>query len=208
MHVIAITHPKTPFERRVLDQMHQLRARVFRDRLGWSVACSSGREYDEFDQLKPVYIVALKDTDTVIGCARLLPATGTTMLESVFPQLLPDGVLPAHARMIESSRFCVDTDQGQGRGSGSLHAATLTMFAGIVEWSMIHGFTEIATATDVRFERILARAGWPLRRLGSPVMINETRSVAGILPADEGAFVQLRPSEYRSAFVTGEQKAA
>ncbi|MCP1748934.1 acyl-homoserine-lactone synthase [Bradyrhizobium japonicum] len=32
----------------------------------------------------------------------------------------------------------------------------------MIEWSMSNGFDEIATATDVRFERILQRAGWPI----------------------------------------------
>lgn len=52
-----------------------------------------------------------------------------------------------------------------------MHQATLTMFAGIIEWSMANGYDEIVTATDLRFERILNRAGWPLRRLGEPVEI-------------------------------------
>lgn len=41
--------------------------------------------------------------------------------------------------MIESSRFCVDTHLEAGRGGGQLHQATLTMFAGIIEWSMASG---------------------------------------------------------------------
>lgn len=102
--------------------------------------------------------------------------------------------------MIESSRFCVDTDVSAQRGQGALHLATLAMFAGIVEWSVREGITEIATATDVRFERILNRAGWPMSRLGDVVLINETLSVAGVLPANHGTFARLRPREYQSMF--------
>lgn len=100
--------------------------------------------------------------------------------------------------MIESSRFCVDTALAEGRGDGSIHEATLTMFAGIVEWCMANGYTEIATVTDLRFERILARVGWPLRRLGEPKKIGVTMAVAGTLPADADTFLRLRPSQYRS----------
>jgi N-acyl-L-homoserine lactone synthetase len=35
------------------------------------------------------------------------------------------------------------------------------MFAGIVEWCLAAGYHEIVTATDVRFERIHNRAGFP-----------------------------------------------
>lgn len=208
MRVIAIAKPRTAAEAGIIDEMHRLRARIFQGRLSWSVRCVSGREFDEFDDLAPTYIVALTDRDAVIGCARLLPATGKTMLGALFSQLLRDGRLPAHRRMIESSRFCVDTACEEGRAEGQLHAATLTMFAGIVEWCMANGYTEIATATDVRFERILKRAGWPMRRLGEPLLINETRSVAGILAADAASFERLRPDGYCSAIPAVQKRAA
>ncbi|PSJ51337.1 acyl-homoserine-lactone synthase TraI [Pseudaminobacter soli (ex Li et al. 2025)] len=208
MRVIAITKPRTASETRIIDEMHRLRARIFQGRLSWNVRCTSGREHDEFDDLAPTYIITISEANSLIGCARLLPATGTTMLGTVFPQLLRNGRLPAHRGMIESSRFCVDTGCEEGRAAGALHVATLTMFTGIVEWSMANGYSEIATATDVRFERILKRAGWPMRRLGQPTMINETRSVAGILQADATSFGRLRPEGYRSTFAGLQPKAA
>lgn len=52
--------------------------------------------------------------------------------------------------------------------------------------------------TDLRFERILARVGWPLRRLGEPKKIGVTMAVAGTLPANAKTFLRLRPSKYRS----------
>jgi acyl homoserine lactone synthase len=82
------------------------------------------------------------------------------------------------------------------------------MFADIVEWCLLKGYSELATATDVRFERILNRAGWPMRRLGSPTMINETRSVAGVLPVNFETFCRLRPERYSSSFVGVQTRAA
>jgi len=208
MHLKAIRNAKSPEDLNLLDQMHQLRATVFGGRLSWKVHCFEGREFDEFDALSPTYILAISPEQQVVGSARLLPAMGTTMLQTVFPQLLETGRLISHNSMIESSRFCVDTASAEGRGTGSLHIATLAMFAGIVEWSMLNGYSEIATATDVRFERILKRAGWPMRRLGSPTRINETHSVAGVLAADRASFDRLRPEHYRSSFMPLQQKAA
>ncbi|KVK61165.1 hypothetical protein L907_21965 [Agrobacterium sp. C13] len=113
--------------------------------------------------------------------------------------MLADGSLNATSAMIESSRFCVDTTLPAGRGGGQLHLATLTLFAGIIEWSMAHGYDKIVTATDLRFERILNRAGWPMARLGEPVAIGNTVAIAGTLPADQASFEQVRPSNYRPA---------
>ncbi|MQX81474.1 acyl-homoserine-lactone synthase TraI [Sinorhizobium medicae] len=208
MRVVAIKNPKSQAEKRVVHEMHRLRARVFRGRLAWNVRCTSGLEIDRFDKLSPTYILCLNRSDAVMGCARLLPAIDGTILEQVFPQLLETAHLPTHHRVIESSRFCVDTNSVAEREHAGLHSATLAMFAGIVEWSILNGYREIVTATDVRLERILRRAGWPLSRLGSPAQINETRSVAGLLPADWQSFDRLRPSIYSSNFAPQQKEAA
>lgn len=207
MQVLAFSLPRTIQEAHLLHLHYQLRARVFFDRLGWEVDVRAGCESDGFDALRPTYVLAIAETGQLVGCARLLPALGPTMVADVFPSLLPDGQLSAHAAMIESSRFCVDTALAEGRGSGSVHEATLTMFAAIVEWCMANGYTEIVTVTDLRFERILARVGWPLLRLSEPKKIGVTMAVAGTLPADADTFKRLRPSDYRSEFTPLSQVA-
>ena len=206
MNVLAINTPTAKSELTLLDEMHRLRAEVFQGRLSWNVQCINDREHDEFDRLAPTYIIALSSRGRVVGCARLLPAMGTTM-GSVFPQLLDGRHLDAHRGMIENSRFCMDTADEEGRVEASLHSATLVMFAAIVEWCLLKGYSELTTATDVRFEPILNRAGWPMRRLGSPTMINETRSVAGVLPVNFETFCRLRPERYTS-FVGVQTRAA
>lgn len=208
MRIVAIKNPKSEAEYRLIHGMHRLRARIFRGRLAWNVRCTFGLKVDNFDELKPTYILCIGRSDAVIGCARLLPAKSGTMLERVFPQLLESAHLRVHPRMIESSRFCVDTEATGRQQQSGLHTATLAMFAGIVEWSILNGYSEIVTATDVRLERILRRAGWPLKRLGSPVQINETRSIAGVLPADWVSFDRLRPGTYSSNFSTPKKEAA
>ncbi|URK86327.1 GNAT family N-acetyltransferase (plasmid) [Rhizobium sp. RCAM05350] len=198
MQVLALSTPRTIPEAHLLHTHYQLRARVFADRLGWEVDVAAGCESDGFDALRPTYVLAITETGQLAGCARLLPTLGPTMAADVFPSLLPDGQLNGHAAMIESSRFCVDTALAEGRGDGSIHEATLTMFAGIIEWCFMNGYTEIVTVTDLRSERILARVGWPLQRLGEPKKIGVTMAVAGTLPANAETFLRLRPSNYRS----------
>jgi acyl homoserine lactone synthase len=200
MNVLALSAPRTRHESDLLKRHHQLRAQVFSGRLGWEVKVEAGFESDEFDALSPTYILATAREDRLAGAARLLPAVGPTMIANVFPSLLPNGHLNAHAAMVESSRFCVDTSLAEGRGEGSVHEATLSMFAGIVEWCVVNSFSEIVTVTDLRFERILARVGWPLKRLAEPKRLGVTMAVAGLLPADTATFQMLRPSNYHSDF--------
>jgi N-acyl-L-homoserine lactone synthetase len=129
------------------------------------------------------------------------------MLAEVFPSLLPEGRLHAHPAMVESSRFCVDTSLAEGRGDGSIHEATLTMFAGIIEWCLVNEYSEIVTVTDLRFERILSRAAWPLHRLGEPRRIGATTAIAGTLPVDAETFERLCPSGYSSDLIAVSQVA-
>lgn len=207
MQVFAISARQGIRQQQLIEAHHRLRAQVFSDRLGWEVDVVDGRETDAFDALQPTYIIAVSDSGRVAGCARLLPATGPTMVTDVFSSLLPNGRLNAHPAMVESSRFCVDTTLAEGRGDGMVHEATLTMFAGITEWCMANGYTEIVTVTDRRFERILARVGWPLQRLGEPKKIGVTMAVAGTLPANADTFCRLRPSNYHSGLTTLSQAA-
>lgn len=115
MQVVAFSTPRTIEEAHLLHSHHQLRARVFSARLGWEVDVTAGCESDNFDALRPTYVLAIAGTGQLAGCARLLPALGPTMVTDVFPALLPEGQLNAHAAMIESSRFCIDTSLGEGR---------------------------------------------------------------------------------------------
>ena len=194
MKIIAI---KNGSSGTLLDRMFALRAKVFDGRLGWKVLAHDGRERDLFDELDPVYILAVTARDDVVGCARLLPATGKTMLSSVFPQLVEDETFSPHARMVESSRFCVDTAIQQ-KGRSGLHHVTRLMFAGILEWCLSRGHTEVVTVTDLAIERILGRAGWSLHRLGSAQTIGEGKALAGILAVDRETFGRVKPPGYVS----------
>ena len=211
MRAIAISPEHFRSQAAILDRMHQLRARVFHDRLNWDVKVRDGRERDEFDLCQPTYILVVDARETVVGAVRLLPATGPTLLSLLFPELGGRGLFRPHAAMIESSRFCVDTSVtaayepgGQGQ---ALHSATWTLFAAIIEWSMANGYGELITATDLRIERILRRAGWPMARIGEPKPIGNTKAVVGLLPTDRASFATVRPAGY-SSFVRPTRRAA
>ena len=140
MQVLAVSTPRNSDETQLLLKQHRLRAEVFSGRLGWNVEVAGGIEFDVFDELPPTYILAVAATGRVAGCARLLPALGPTMAQDVFPSLLRDGNLRAHSAMVESSRFCVDTNLREGRGEGSIHKTTLAMLAGITEWCLANRY--------------------------------------------------------------------
>ena len=71
-----------------LAEMHRLRYRIFKERLGWDVQVSGDMEVDEFDACLPVYLLQRNEDGHIQGCVRLLPTTGPTMLRDTFPALL------------------------------------------------------------------------------------------------------------------------
>jgi len=114
------------------------------------------------------------------------------MLRDTFGTLLGEQAAPASPTVWESSRFALDLLPAAPKASGGIARATYELFAGMVEFGLSRGLIDIVTVTDVRMERILRRAGWPLSRLGSPQPIGDTRAVAGYLEVSRDSLARLR----------------
>lgn len=164
-----------------LAEMHRLRYRIFKERLGWDVQVGGDMEVDEFDACQPVYLLQRNDDGRVQGCVRLLPTTGPTMLRDTLPALLDGQAAPASDAIWESSRFGGDLCTREAKTAGSIARATYELFAGMIEFGLMRQLTDIVTVTDARMKRILCRARWPLKRLGAPRPIGKTIAVAGYL---------------------------
>ncbi|RWN55698.1 MAG: conjugal transfer protein TraI, partial [Mesorhizobium sp.] len=81
----------------------------------------------------------------------------------------------------ESSRFALDIASSAPKGAGGIAIATYELFAGMIELGLSRQLSHIVTVTDLRMERILRRAGWPLERIGKPQTVGVTRALAGYL---------------------------
>jgi N-acyl-L-homoserine lactone synthetase len=141
-----------------LAEMHRLRYRIFKERLGWDVQVSGDMEVDEFDACRPVYLLQRNEDGRVQGCVRLLPTTGPNMLRDTFPALLDGQAAPTSDTIWESSRFGVDLCSREAKTAGSIARATYELFAGMIEFGLMRKLTDIVTVTDARMERILCRA--------------------------------------------------
>ena len=198
MHVISLDN--RPFGQNfgLLAQMFRLRRRVFKDRLDWDVSVSGDLELDVYDTLSPTYLLAMHE-HAVVGCVRLLPTTGPTMLADTFAELLGGQLPPRSDKVLESSRFCVDTRLVLDAGASGLNQVTFVLFAAMIESVRHVAADAIVTVTDTRMERILRRAGWPLERIGPPMRIGKTMALAGFLHASDDALAAM----YRQADVAG-----
>jgi acyl homoserine lactone synthase len=174
-----------------LAQMHALRSRVFKERLAWEVEVAAGMEVDSFDALRPTYLLLRGPTGSVSGCVRLLPSVGPNMLRDTFPILLDGQMAPSAPDVWESSRFALEQAHID-QGAQAVARPTYQLFAGMVEFGLCRKLSSIVTVTDVRMERILRRAHWPLKRIGPPRPIGKTKAVAGHLEISDAALGRLR----------------
>jgi acyl homoserine lactone synthase len=163
-----------------LAEMFRLRCRVFKQRLDWAVEIHGDQEIDRFDQLRPYYML-LRSAARLAGSVRFLPTTGPTMLSDIFADLLDGVPAPTSQTIWESSRFALDLPDSASRRRAGLAPETYMLFAGMIEFGLLLHLTKIVTVTDVRMERILRRAGWPLQRLGPPRQLGSATAVAGYL---------------------------
>jgi N-acyl-L-homoserine lactone synthetase len=199
MNVIALSQRQFGLNLDLLGAMFRLRRRVFKERLDWSVSVSGDLELDVYDALNPTYLVMVSGKREVVGCVRLLPTIGPTMLADTFPQLLIGETPPRSNRILESSRFCIDTSLAADTTGNGLNRATFILFAAMIESLGLLDADSIVTVTDTRMERILRRAGWPLERIAPPQRIGETMALAGFLHGSRETLATM----YRQAGVEG-----
>ncbi|MFC7695775.1 acyl-homoserine-lactone synthase [Bradyrhizobium sp. GCM10028915] len=175
-----------------LAEIHRLRYRVFKQRLDWSVETSGDMEIDEFDVLRPVHLLNRSTAGHIQGCVRLLPSNRLNDAERHLPHSSRGQPAPRSRQIWESSRFALDIPPDAPKASGGLAAATYERTAGMIEFGFSIELSEIVTVTDARMERVLRRAGWPLRPIGKARPLGNTVEIAGYLEVSTGALEQIR----------------
>lgn len=168
--------PRRDFKSRDLWEMHKLRAKVFKDRLGWEVPILSGMEIDGYDALEPLYMMIREPGGGALrGCWRLLPTEGPYMLKDSFAELLHGQDAPQDPRIWELSRFAIETD---GNACFGFSEITMESIGEIISHGYHAGIDQYVTVTTTAIERLLRRAGVVTRRFGAPVQIGVERAVA------------------------------
>lgn len=173
-HRIRVASRKE-FSSKDLWEMHRLRARVFKERMGWEVPVIGGMEIDGYDALEPYYLMARDIDRGLCGCMRILPTVGPYMLKDTFPGLLYDQQAPKNQKIWELSRFAVEADEQQGFGFSEL---TMEMTREVVRFGDKMGIERYATVTTPSIERMMRRAGFAVTRYGPPIRIGVETAVA------------------------------
>lgn len=178
-------HERHKFQKEMAEY-HNLRKRVFHDKLGWDVPIINNWEIDGYDVLDPVYLLSVNEQDRVVGGVRLLPTMSFNMLNDTFAELLPEGKRIESPLIWESSRFVVDTDIDEQIGPKRISRAAAEVILGMNEIGEMYGLTHIVTVYDMFMRRLLLRIGCA----GDP--ISEPRRIGKVMTY--AVFVEVGPS--------------
>lgn len=163
------------FDNNDINDMYRLRARVFRDRMGWDIPTIAGMEVDGYDALGPHYMLIQEPSGRVRGCWRMMATDGPNMLRDTFAQLLEGKSAPAGRHIWELSRFAIESDNEQAFGFAEL---TTEAIRSAIQFADRMGISRYVTVTTTAIERMLRRTGMEVSRLGRPQRIGVENAVA------------------------------
>lgn len=179
----------------VLVEMFKSRAKAFGLRRGWDVSVENGKEIDIYDNLYPMYLVAIDElTGVSLGSLRILPTTGRNMTKEVFAHYFDEDIDIQSPLIWECTRFCLHNKQNQGKLSlGQISLVTSELLIGLCELALQSGIEQILAIIDEPMRMILKRARWQPAILASTTK-NDELIHAGLWDVSKESIIDMRVS--------------
>lgn len=163
-----------------LEEMHQLRRVHFVDERGWSqMNVRDGGEYDDSDDDRTLYFLALDDEGHVGVSMRARPTDDKCIVADVFPQLIHRETAPCKAtdcweisRIFSTRKF--RTRSGLRRRD--------EVFLASMEAAVDHGVTRLVGIIDTYLLPQAMRFPWNLKPLGLPAAYPEGEMIGVDIP--------------------------
>lgn len=170
----------------LMVQAFRLRRSVFHDQLGWAVKIDGDSERDEYDALRPAYLMWCNDrADRLYGTLRLMPTTGPTLLYDVFRDTFPNVSLMAPG-IYEGTRMCVDEEMlaidFPGLDAGK---AFCMLLLALCECALSHGIHTLVSNYEPHLARVYRRAGLKVHEVGRADGYGRSPVCCGIFEVSE-----------------------
>ncbi|MDZ7823209.1 MAG: acyl-homoserine-lactone synthase [Ahrensia sp.] len=168
-------------QKKYLNQYFRLRKRVFSDQLKWKVPVIGDMEKDILDEAPCTYTLYIDQDDEVVGGARLIPTTQTTLLDHAFDGLIPSNISFKSPTIWESSRFCVDHDRSKAKLSAGAKKATLAISIGNYDYAVKNGIEFLIAVVEARLFEFSRNYNLDTQMLGEKI-IDGGRVVCALYP--------------------------
>jgi acyl-homoserine lactone synthase len=167
-----------------LAEMHQLRRVHFIEELGWKDlrVAADGGEYDQYDDERTVYIMALGANAEILCSLRARPTDDKCMLTDIFPELIgPDQEPLNGANVWELGRnFTTYAARRMKRANG--RKVYLDLLMATFEWLESVGVERVVGICDLHWYPMCREWGWNIRMTGLPL-----ETIDGTIIGIEGA---------------------
>jgi N-acyl-L-homoserine lactone synthetase len=173
-----------------LVEMHQLRRVHFVEECGWKgLKVIDGGEYDQFDDERTVYILALGPRAEVLAGMRARPTDDMSMLVDVFPALIGPDQPPVHGPGVwEIGRsFTTTAARAMAKASGAQFSVRLLLAA--MEWLQANGVERLIGIAELPMFAMCRRWGWNVRMTGLPLETPEG-PIVGVEAANTEADIE------------------
>lgn len=165
--MIKIVHAADLYRRPVLAaSMFRDRAAQFSERLRWGAIQLDdlGLEFDEYDDLNPVYVIIEDEAGEHCASVRLMPTTGRTMLNEHFTELC-GGVELRSPLIWEATRLCLSPREGVP-GSVARRAPSALFYA-TCDLAIRSGVEFLVAVYFTHMQRVWKLAGFAPEVLGT-----------------------------------------
>lgn len=147
---------------RYLIDMHRVRTKIFRDRMGWDVDVNAMElEVDDYDLPETIYILHIDQNEKVTGTWRFLTTDQPSMIRNIWPHYTQSLPVPLSSTMCETSRFGVHSEtENRGERQKQVNLATAEMIVALIDACMLCGITDMYTLYNIKIKRLLERIGF------------------------------------------------
>ncbi len=159
-----------------LDMVHRMRHDLYVVERGWKALKSvAGREYDQFDDERALYLIAFDEDEQPVCSARLRPTDDRSLLRDLFPNLVTEPDSASFGPDVwELTRFLVAEGWRGSRGYRYRESLLIAM----IEAAQEAGIRHINLVCDTFFLPALRTIGWRYRHLGLPAAYDEGEAMA------------------------------
>lgn len=183
IHVVSGANRHLYAER--LEELFKLRHEIFVGERGWrDLAKPDAREIDAYDNADTVYFIAIED-GRIVGGHRLYPTIKPNMIGEIFPHLAAVRGVPSDITIWEWSRYFIV----KGKRDGVLNHMLL---AAVQEFCLGEGISGISAVMETWWLPRFQQAGFDVRPLGLPALVNNEWTMAGLIDISESALRTLR----------------
>ncbi len=144
-----------------LREMHRQRYEVFVKSKGWNLTVKEGGEFDDGDDARAVYLMAIDESGSCYSSIRVRPADDFSM------------IIDRMAHYVEGDARTLRDEPGLWEMArwisiGADPAVAQEMRIAVIEYLLGRGATQCLAIADIEVMAYAVRTGWRLRVLGPP----------------------------------------